>query len=87
MDHVTAAREAAASFGLDARDAVVLRQTSSTVVDLAPAPVVARVWPAGQRDLDLVRRELAVTSYLAHVGAPVAAPWTEGAPSSEQAWW
>ncbi len=78
--------------GLDARDAVVLRETGSTVVDLAPAPVVARVWPAGQRDLDVVRRELAVTSYLAHAGAPVAAPWTEAGPHERAGlvvtlWW
>ena len=58
----------------------MLRETSSTVVDLAPAPVVARVWPAGRRDLDVVRRELAVTSSLAEAGAPVAAPWTRAGP-------
>ena len=80
MDPLTAAREVAADLGLDARDAVVLRETRSAVVDLAPAPVVARVWPAGQRDLDVVRRELAVTAYLAHAGAPVAAPWTQPGP-------
>ena len=92
MHPLTAAREVAASVGLDARDAVVLRETGSTVVDLAPAPVVARVWPAGQRDLDVVRRELAVTSYLAHAGAPVAAPWTEAGPHERAGlvvtlWW
>ena len=58
-----------ADLGVDAREAVVLRETRSTVVDLAPAPVVARVWPAGQRDPNVVRRELAVTAYLAHAGA------------------
>jgi hypothetical protein len=77
---LTVAREVAAALGLDAHDAVVVRETGSTVVDLAPAPVVARVWSAGQRDLDVVRRELAVTSYLAHAGAAVAAPWTEAGP-------
>jgi aminoglycoside phosphotransferase (APT) family kinase protein len=89
---LTVAREIAAELGLDARDAVVLRETRSTVVDLAPAPVLARVWPAGHRDLDVVRRELAVTSYLAHVGAPVAAPWTQAGPHERAGavvtlWW
>lgn len=92
MHPLTVAREVAADLGLDARHAVVLRQTGSTVVDLAPAPVVARVWPAGRRDLDVVHRELAVTSYLAHVGAPVAAPWTVAGPHERQGllvtlWW
>jgi hypothetical protein len=89
---LTVVREVAAALGLDARDAVVVRQTSSTVVDLAPAPVIARLWPAGRRDLDVVRRELAVTSYLAHAGAPVAAPWTEAGPHERAGlvvtlWW
>ncbi len=92
MDPLTAAREVAAVVGLDAHDAVVLRQTRSAVVDLAPAAVIARVWPAGQRDLDVVRRELAVTSYLAHAGAPVAAPWTQPGPQEREGhvvtlWW
>jgi aminoglycoside phosphotransferase (APT) family kinase protein len=92
VDPLTAAREVAASVGLDARDAAVIRETRTTIVDLAPAPVVARVWPAGQRDLDVVRRELAVTSYLARVGAPVAPPWTEAGPHDRAGlvvtlWW
>ena len=80
MEPLTAAREVAADLGLDARDAVVLRETRSAVIDLAPAPVVARVWPVGQRDLDVVRRELAATAYLAQAGASVAAPWTPPGP-------
>jgi len=84
---LTVAREVAADLGLDARHAVVLRETGSTVVDLAPAPVVARVWPAGRRDLDVVRRELAVTRTLPTSAprSPLRGPWQD--PTSDRAWW
>ncbi len=60
--------------GLDASGAVVLRELRTAVVHLRPSPVVARVAPAAEEDV--VRRQVAVTAYLAGQGAPVAAPWT-----------
>ena len=51
---------------------MVLRDLSTAVVHLRPSPVVARVAPASEEDV--VRRQVAVTTYLAARGAPVAAP-------------
>jgi Ser/Thr protein kinase RdoA (MazF antagonist) len=79
-DALAAAVAVAGRCGFDASQAFVLRETRSVVVDLRPAPVIARVWAAGQRDLDVVRRELAVTSYLAEAGAPAAGPWRDPGP-------
>lgn len=68
----------AADLGLDASDAVVLREFRTTVLHLGPSPVVARVVPASEEDV--VRRQVAVTAYLADQGAPVAAPWPTPGP-------
>ena len=78
MDPVDAAREVAARQGLDARQAVVLRDLRTAVVHLRPSPVVARVAPAS--DEAVVRRQVDVTAHLAARGAPVAAPWQESGP-------
>ena len=80
VDALTSAVAVATRCGLDAGRAVVVRETRSVVVDLRPAPVIARVWPEGQRDEDVVRRELAVTAYLAEAGAPAAGPWRDPGP-------
>ena len=74
----SAALEVATGLDLDASDAVVLRDIGSTVVHLRPSPVVARV--VAEPDLAAVRRELAVTSYLAASGAPIAPPYAEPGP-------
>ncbi len=59
---------------------MVLREVTSTLLHLAPSPVVARVWTAGRRDPLVVARELEVTSYLAQSGAAVAAPYDDAGP-------
>lgn len=79
-DRVAAAVEVAGRVGIPADAPVVLRDVTSTVVHLAPSPVVARVWAAGRRDPVVVARELEVTAYLAGRGAPVAAPYDEPGP-------
>ncbi len=78
MHPVAAAREVATRLGLDASGAVVLRDLRTAVVDLRPAPVVARVAPASEEAV--VRRQVDVTAHLASRGAPVAAPWTDPGP-------
>jgi Ser/Thr protein kinase RdoA (MazF antagonist) len=78
VDPLTAARDVAARLGLDAGDAVVLRELRTAVIHLRPSPVVARVAPASEEDV--VRRQVAVTAHLAGGGAPVAAPWAEPGP-------
>jgi len=75
VEAVTAALEVGARLGLEVTDPVVLREHGTTVLHLRPSPVVARVGPATSQDA--VRRELAVTSYLAARGAPVAAPYPD----------
>jgi hypothetical protein len=80
VDPLAAALDVADRLGLDASGAVVLRETRSLVVHLAPSPVVARIWPAGQREASTVRREVEVTAYLAEAGAAVAAPHDDPGP-------
>lgn len=78
MDPLTAARDVAARLDLDAGDAVMLRDLRTVVIHLRPSPVVARVAPASEEGV--VRRQVAVTAYLAAHAAPVAAPWTSPGP-------
>jgi Ser/Thr protein kinase RdoA (MazF antagonist) len=78
VDPVDAAREVATRQGLDARQAVVLRDLRTAVVHLRPSPVVARVAPSS--DEAVVRRQVDVTAHLTARGAPVAAPWKEPGP-------
>jgi Ser/Thr protein kinase RdoA (MazF antagonist) len=77
-DPLSAARDVATRRGLDAGDAVVLRELRTAVIHLRPSPVVARVAPAAEEDV--VRRQVAVTAHLAARAAPVAAPWTDPGP-------
>ena len=58
---------------------VVLWDSNSTVVHLAPAPVVAKVATNTTRTdaADAMTHELAVSLHLTGLGAPVAEPWPE----------
>jgi Ser/Thr protein kinase RdoA (MazF antagonist) len=78
VDALSAALAVAARLGLDASGALVLRELRTAVVHLRPSPVVARVAPASEEDA--VRREVAVTAYLAARGAAVAAPYADPGP-------
>jgi hypothetical protein len=80
---VRAAVAVAEEHGLRFSKPVVLRDLSNLLVQLAPAPVVARVAAA----TSLMRagdawlgREVAVASHLAALGAPVVAPSADPAP-------
>ena len=84
MDPLAAARSVADGLGLDAGEAVVLRELRTAVVHLRPSPVVARVAPASEEDV--VRRQVAVTAYLAGRRAPVAAPWRDPGPHAVGGW-
>ena len=79
-DRVAAAVEVAGGLGIPVAAPVVLREVTSTLVHLAPSPLVARVWPEGRRDLVVVARELETTAYLAGCGAAVAAPYDDPGP-------
>ncbi|MEU5870874.1 aminoglycoside phosphotransferase family protein [Glycomyces sp. NPDC047369] len=68
---VAAAREVAASLGLDAADAVVLHESNKYAVRLRPCDVLARVAPVEEQ---VSRFELDVAGKLAAAGAPVAEP-------------
>jgi aminoglycoside phosphotransferase (APT) family kinase protein len=78
VEPLFAALDVAARHGLDASEAVVLRDLRTTVVHLRPAPVVARVAPASEEPV--VRREVRVADHLAARGAPVAGPWSVPGP-------
>jgi len=84
MDPLSAALAVAAQLGVDASGAVVLRELRTAVVHLRPSAVVARVAPASEEDV--VRRQVAVTAYLAGQGAPVAAPWRDPGPHAAGGW-
>ncbi len=77
---VAAAVEVAERLGITVATPVVLREVTSTLVHLAPSPVVARVWATGRRDPVVVASELAITTYLASRGAPVTAPYDDPGP-------
>lgn len=79
-DRVAAALTVAGRLGVPVAEPVVLRDLTSTLVRLAPSPVVARVWDAGARDRLAVTRELEVTAYLAGRGAAVTAPYDDPGP-------
>ncbi|MEU4766306.1 aminoglycoside phosphotransferase family protein [Actinosynnema sp. NPDC023794] len=72
-----AAVAAATALGLDASEAEVLYDVFSVVVDLAPAPVVARVpvvTPRGTTSTGFQRTELDVSRWLAARGEPTVVP-------------
>jgi hypothetical protein len=75
---VTAAVRVARSYGIDVRAPVVLNDFFSVVVHLAPAPVVARIPTAVRRfradEVGWMTRELALTTHLRALGAPVVGP-------------
>jgi hypothetical protein len=77
---VRAATEPGRELGLDVRQPVVLHDAFSVVVQLAPAPVVARVpvvLPPGLRGRRLAvrqQRELDAVAWLAARGVPVVPP-------------
>jgi Ser/Thr protein kinase RdoA (MazF antagonist) len=79
-DAVMAAMTVARRLGLEADQPSVLRDLSTTLVHLAPSPVLARAWPTGRRDPAVVEAELAITSYVAASGAPAAGPYADGGP-------
>lgn len=71
----------ARGLGVTVREPVVLRDRANLIVHLSPAPVVARV-PALTAVVRTdpaapLRREIAVTGYLAACGVPVAGPAAE----------
>jgi hypothetical protein len=67
----------ARALGIDVRDAVPLRSTNNVVIQLSPAPVVAKIGVSRRPQL---RLELDVAVELNALGAPVAAP-APGIPS------
>jgi hypothetical protein len=79
-DGVTAAVDVAQRLGILVREPVVLRDLGTTLVHLAPSPVLARAWPVGRRDPGVVSGEIGVTAYLAERGARVAPPYDDPGP-------
>jgi aminoglycoside phosphotransferase (APT) family kinase protein len=75
VEPVDVAVRVASDLGLDVGEPVVLRALRSTLVDLPPSDVLARVWRFDVRDPVVVERELAVTAHLAACGAAVAPPY------------
>jgi hypothetical protein len=75
---VAAAVQVARDAGLDVREPVVLSQRSNLLVQLAPAPVVARIphdtARVRERPQEWLAREVAVAGHAAGRGAPVLAP-------------
>jgi hypothetical protein len=75
---VAAAVELARALGLRVERPAVLHRGSNLLVELAPAPVVARVTVAPTATVRpgsaWLRREVAVARFLADAGAPVVAP-------------
>jgi hypothetical protein len=55
---------------------VILRDWNNTIVQLAPARIIAKVGTSHFRDarLESLERELVVATYLSTRGAPVSAP-------------
>jgi Ser/Thr protein kinase RdoA (MazF antagonist) len=78
--NLAAALRVARELGMPVGEPVVLRDLSTTLVHLAPSPVVARAWRVGGRDPVVVEREIGLTAYLAGRGARVAAPYDEPGP-------
>ncbi len=70
---IQAATEVAGQFGITSTDPVLLQETNNTVVWLRPEPVVAKVAVRAHSQNE-VRREYAVASELAALGAEVARP-------------
>ena len=83
---VAVAVRVATDVGLDVGEPVVLRALRSTLVDLPPSGVVARVWRSGVREPVVVERELAVTAHLASCGAAVAPPYDVPGPFAVGDW-
>jgi Ser/Thr protein kinase RdoA (MazF antagonist) len=79
-DTVDAAVEVAGRLGIHVLEPVVLRDLGTTLVHLAPSPVVARAWRVGRRDPVVVEREIGLTAYLAEGGAAVAPPYADPGP-------
>jgi Ser/Thr protein kinase RdoA (MazF antagonist) len=80
LDNVAAAVRVARDLGIDVGEPVVLRDLGTTLVHLAPSPVVARAWAAGRRDPVVVEHEIGITTYLADRGARVAPPYGDPGP-------
>jgi aminoglycoside phosphotransferase (APT) family kinase protein len=83
---VAVAVRVATDLGLDVGEPVVLRALRSTLVDLPPSGVVARVWRSDVREPVVVEREIAVTAYLASGGAAVAPPYDVPGPFAVGDW-
>jgi Ser/Thr protein kinase RdoA (MazF antagonist) len=85
-DPVAAAVRVVSDLGLEVGEPVVLRDLRSTLVDLPPSGVLARVWRSGVRDPVVVECELAVTAHLAERGAAVAPPYDAPGPFAVGDW-
>jgi aminoglycoside phosphotransferase (APT) family kinase protein len=83
---VAVAVQVATDLGLDVGEPIVLRALRSTLVDLPPSGVVARVWRSDVREPVVVEREIAVTAYLAAGGAAVAPPYDVPGPFAAGDW-
>jgi hypothetical protein len=71
VDAIEAAVAIAVQHDIAVDQPVMLRSTNNTVAWLSPGPLVVKV---SDRPSNLLAYELAAGSYLAHAGAPVAAP-------------
>jgi hypothetical protein len=85
---VAAAVNLARAYGLRVTGATVLADLFSVMVHLQPSPVVARVstWTSKLHVpiRDWLAREIEVTTFLAHQGAPVVAPSSELPPGPHE---
>jgi hypothetical protein len=71
MDAVSSALELAARLGMEVIDHRLLRSTNNTVIWLRPTPVVAKVAPRGNGEVEW---EVTTASALGRLEAPVVAP-------------